>query len=67
MEGALGASLTGLMVLIFFWTGVAFHSRIKYPPRATRAVLALWLTKQTVNIMTLGVWPSLLVSSLTRS
>ncbi len=47
-EGALGAALTGLMVLLFLrdWR-TAFIVVINIP-------LALWVTKQTINIMTLG-------------
>ncbi len=55
LEGALGAVLTGLMVLLFLrdWRS-AFIVVINIPLSLMGAVLALWLTKQTVNIMTLG-------------
>ena len=55
MEGALGAVLTGLMVLLFLrdWRS-AFIVVINIPLSLMGAVLALWLTKQTINIMTLG-------------
>ncbi|MGA8833417.1 MAG: efflux RND transporter permease subunit [Desulfomonilaceae bacterium] len=55
MEGALGALLTGLMVLVFLldWRSV-FIVVLNIPLALLGAVLALWLTKQTVNIMTLG-------------
>ena len=55
MEGALGAVLTGLLVLLFLrdWRS-AFIVVINIPLSLMGAVLALWLTKQTINIMTLG-------------
>ncbi len=55
LEGALGAVLTGLMVLLFLrdWRS-AFIVVINIPLALMGSVLALWLTKQTVNIMTLG-------------
>src|SRR4051812_40748957 len=55
MEGALGAVLTGLMVLLFLfdWRS-ALIVVINIPLSLMGAVLALWLTHQTVNIMTLG-------------
>jgi multidrug efflux pump subunit AcrB len=55
LEGALGALLTGLMVLLFLrdWRS-ALIVVINIPLSLMGAVLALWLTKQTVNIMTLG-------------
>ncbi|MGO8927433.1 MAG: efflux RND transporter permease subunit, partial [Limisphaerales bacterium] len=55
LEGALGALLTGLMILLFLrdWRS-AFIVVINIPLSLTSAVLALWITKQTVNIMTLG-------------
>ncbi len=54
-EGALGAVLTGLMVLLFLrdWRS-AFIVVINIPLSLMGSLLALWLTKQTVNIMTLG-------------
>src|SRR5213592_1621042 len=55
LEGALGALLTGLMVLLFLraWRS-ALIVVINIPLSLMGAVLALWLTHQTVNIMTLG-------------
>ncbi|MGC8604515.1 MAG: efflux RND transporter permease subunit, partial [Desulfomonilaceae bacterium] len=55
MEGALGALLTGLMVLVFLldWRSV-FIVVLNIPLALLGAVLALWLTGQTINIMTLG-------------
>src|SRR5438046_5016373 len=55
LEGALGALLTGLMVLLFLrdWRS-ALIVVINIPLALMGAVLALWITKQTVNIMTLG-------------
>lgn len=55
LEGALGAVLTGLMILVFLrdWRS-AFIVVINIPLSLFSAVLALWITGQTVNIMTLG-------------
>src|SRR5437879_1243061 len=55
LEGALGALLTGLMVLLFLrdWRS-AMIVVINIPLSLMGAVLALWITKQTINIMTLG-------------
>src|SRR3974390_205474 len=55
LEGALGAVLTGLMVLLFLrdWRS-ALIVVINIPLSLMGSVLALWLTKQTINIMTLG-------------
>ena len=55
LEGALGALLTGLMVFLFLrdWRS-ALIVVINIPLALMGAVLALWITKQTVNIMTLG-------------
>ena len=55
LEGALGALLTGFMVLIFLrdWrSAVIVVTTI--PFALLSATVALWLTGQTVNIMTLG-------------
>jgi multidrug efflux pump subunit AcrB len=54
-EGALGAVLTGIMVLLFLgdWRS-ALIVVINIPLALMGALLALWLTGQTVNIMTLG-------------
>ncbi|HEY9684448.1 MAG TPA: efflux RND transporter permease subunit [Oculatellaceae cyanobacterium] len=55
IEGALGAMLTGLMVLLFLrdWRSAAIVV-ITIPFALLSAVVALWLTGQTINIMTLG-------------
>jgi multidrug efflux pump subunit AcrB len=54
-EGALGALLTGVVVLLFLrdWrsAGVVI---LNIPLALMGAVLALWLTGQTINILTLG-------------
>ncbi len=54
-EGALGAVLTGLMVLLFLrdWRSVIVVV-LNIPLALLGSVIALWLTGQTVNIMTLG-------------
>ena len=54
-EGALGALLTGLMVLFFLrdWRS-ALIIVINIPISLLVAVLGLWVTNQTINIMTLG-------------
>jgi multidrug efflux pump subunit AcrB len=55
MEGMLGAALTGLMVLIFLrdWRS-ALIVVLNIPFALLSAVVLLWLTGQTINIMTLG-------------
>ncbi len=55
MEGALGALLTGLVILLFLrdWRS-ALVVVLNIPLALTGAVVALWLTGQTVNLMTLG-------------
>ena len=55
LEGALGAELTGLMILLFLrdWRS-AFVVVVNIPLALMSALLALWLTGQTVNLMTLG-------------
>ena len=55
LEGALGALLTGMMVLLFLrdWRS-ALIVVINIPLALLGAVLGLWLTGQTINIMTLG-------------
>jgi multidrug efflux pump subunit AcrB len=55
LEGALGALLTGLMVLLFLreWCSAAIVV-LNIPLALLGAVLALWITGQTINIMTLG-------------
>jgi multidrug efflux pump subunit AcrB len=54
-EGALGALLTGLVVLLFLrdWRS-ALIVVMNIPFALFGAVLALWATGQTINIMTLG-------------
>ena len=54
-EGALGALLTGIMVLAFLrdWRS-ALIVVVNIPLALLGAVLGLWLTGETVNIMTLG-------------
>jgi multidrug efflux pump subunit AcrB len=55
LEGALGALLTGLMVWLFLrdWRS-ALIVVITIPFALLGAVVGLWLTGQTINIMTLG-------------
>ncbi len=54
-EGLLGAILTGLMVLVFLrdWR-TALVVVLNIPFALLAAVVALWATGQTLNIMTLG-------------
>ncbi len=55
MEGALGALLTGVMVLLFLRdVRSAFIVVVTIPFALLAALVGLWLTGQTVNIMTLG-------------
>ncbi len=55
LEGLLGAALTGLMVLIFLrdWRSAVIVV-MNIPFALLSAVLMLWATGQTINIMTLG-------------
>ena len=55
LEGSLGAVLTGLMVLFFLrdWRSACIVV-INIPLSLLSALLALWISGQTVNIMTLG-------------
>jgi multidrug efflux pump subunit AcrB len=55
LEGLLGAALTGLMVLLFLrdWRSVLVVV-LNIPFALLGAVVALWLTGQTINLMTLG-------------
>jgi multidrug efflux pump subunit AcrB len=54
-EGALGALLTGAVVLLFLrdWRSAGVVV-LNIPLALMGAVVALWLTGQTINIMTLG-------------
>jgi multidrug efflux pump subunit AcrB len=54
-EGLLGAALTGLMVLLFLrdWRS-ALIVVMNIPFALLTAVILLWLTGQTLNLMTLG-------------
>ena len=54
-EGALGAALIGLMVLVFLrdWRSVIVVV-LNIPLAIAGALVALWLTGQTINLMTLG-------------
>jgi multidrug efflux pump subunit AcrB len=55
VEGALGACLTGLMVLLFLrdWRS-ALVVVLNIPLAIMTAIVGLWLTGQTINLMTLG-------------
>jgi multidrug efflux pump subunit AcrB len=55
IEGLLGAGLTGLMVLIFLrdWRSAVIVI-MNIPFALLSAVILLWATGQTINIMTLG-------------
>src|SRR5215467_4836414 len=54
-EGLIGAALTGLMVLVFLrdWRA-AIIVILNIPFALLAAVVALWFTGETINIMTLG-------------
>jgi multidrug efflux pump subunit AcrB len=54
-EGSLGAVLTGLMVLLFLrdWRS-ALIVVLNIPLAVLSATIALWVSGQTINIMTLG-------------
>jgi multidrug efflux pump subunit AcrB len=54
-EGVLGALLTGLMVLVFLrdWRSVIVVA-LNIPLALMGALVALWATGQTINLMTLG-------------
>src|SRR5206468_9497650 len=54
-EGLLGAVLTGLMVLVFLrdWRSVLVVV-LNIPLALLGALVALWATGQTINLMTLG-------------
>ncbi|MGC8602965.1 MAG: efflux RND transporter permease subunit, partial [Desulfomonilaceae bacterium] len=55
MEGALGALLTGLMILLFLgdWRSSLIVVN-NIPIAVLSAALGLWISGQTINIMTLG-------------
>lgn len=55
MEGLLGAALVGAMILLFLrdWRS-ALVVVLNIPLALMASVLALWLTGQTINLMTLG-------------
>jgi multidrug efflux pump subunit AcrB len=55
VEGALGAALIGLMVLLFLrdWRSVIVIV-LNIPFALAGALVALWLAGQTINLMTLG-------------
>ena len=54
IEGLLGAALTGLMVLLFLRDWRSAFIVVANIPFALLAVVLLWATGQTINIMTLG-------------
>ena len=54
LEGALGAALTALMVLLFLRDGRSVLIVVVNIPLSLPALLLLWMTGQTVNLMTLG-------------
>ncbi len=54
VEGAFGAMLTGLMILVFLRDWRSALIVVINIPLAMLAACSLWVTKQTVNIMTLG-------------
>jgi len=55
IEGVLGAMLTGLMVLLFLrdWRSVIVVV-LNIPLAILAALVGMWLTGQTINLMTLG-------------
>ncbi len=55
VEGALGAVLTGFMVLLFLrdWRS-SLVVVLNIPLAILASVIALWVSRQTINIMTLG-------------
>jgi len=55
MEGVLGAGLTGLMIILFLrdWRS-AVMVVVNIPVSLMAAVLGLWVSGQTLNLMTLG-------------
>jgi multidrug efflux pump subunit AcrB len=54
-EGAIGVVLTGLMILVFLrdWRS-ALVVALNIPLAILASVMALWVSGQTINIMTLG-------------
>ena len=69
-EALLGAALTGLMVLLFLrdWRSVIVVV-LNIPFALLGSIVGLWLTGQTINLMTLGGlrWPSAFWSTKRRS
>ncbi|MDX1948665.1 MAG: efflux RND transporter permease subunit [Pirellulaceae bacterium] len=54
-EGVLGAVLVGLMILVFLWDWrSALVVVLNIPLALMGAVIALWITGYTINVMTLG-------------
>jgi multidrug efflux pump subunit AcrB len=55
LEGSLGAALTGLMVFLFLrdWRSVIVVV-LNIPLALMGSIVALWLTGETINLMTLG-------------
>ena len=55
LEGALGAALTGLMVFLFLrdWRSVIVVV-LNIPLALMGSIVALWLSGETINLMTLG-------------
>ena len=55
IEGAIGATLTGLMILLFLhdWRSVIVVV-FNIPMALLGSLMALWITGNTINIMTLG-------------
>lgn len=55
LEGLLGAGLVGLMILLFLrdWRS-ALVVVLNIPLALMSSILALWITGQTINLMTLG-------------
>ncbi|MCU0878620.1 MAG: efflux RND transporter permease subunit, partial [Pirellulaceae bacterium] len=54
-EGLLGAVLVGIMVLLFLWDWrSALVVVLNIPLALMSAVIALWITGYTINVMTLG-------------
>lgn len=58
IEGAIGATLTGLMILLFLhdWRSVIVVV-FNIPMALLGSLMAPWITGNTINIMTLVAWP----------